>query len=86
MPSISLALRSDGARLSSLRAGARGVVVGICADRPAGASRLAALGVTAGAHITVLQTFPVLIFECDQTEVAVENAVGHEILVTIDRT
>jgi Fe2+ transport system protein FeoA len=45
------------------------------------ADRLAALGVTTGAAITVLQTFPGIVFECDQTEVAVERTVARAILI-----
>jgi Fe2+ transport system protein FeoA len=48
------------------------------------AERLAALGVSAGASIRVLQTFPGIVFECDQTELAVERAVAMAILVLIE--
>jgi Fe2+ transport system protein FeoA len=61
--------------------GARGRVSHITRDLTGRADRLAALGVTAGATITVLQTFPGLVFECDQTEVAVERAVARAILI-----
>jgi Fe2+ transport system protein FeoA len=37
--------------------------------------------VTPGAAVTVLQTFPGIVFECDQTEVAVERAVAWAILI-----
>ena len=43
--------------------------------------RLVVLGVTAGAAVTVLQTFPGIVFLCDQTELAVERAVADTILV-----
>ena len=45
------------------------------------ADRLAALGVTPGAPVEVLQTFPGFVFRCDETELAVEPAVAHAILV-----
>ncbi len=45
--------------------------------------RLLALGVTVGAPVTVLQTFPGIVFLCDQTELAVERAVADTILVTL---
>jgi Fe2+ transport system protein FeoA len=48
------------------------------------AERLAALGVTPGAAIRVLQTFPGIVFECDQTEMAVERAVARSILIDLD--
>lgn len=76
--------RAEGAALSSLPAGARGIVVEVLDGAGDNASRLAALGVTPGANVTVLQTFPVLIFQCDQTEVAVERAVGRHIVVDLE--
>jgi Fe2+ transport system protein FeoA len=63
--------------------GVRGVVariVGTDADRRA---RLTALGVTPGAQVRVLQRFPGFVFECDQTELAVEPAVARAILVDV---
>jgi Fe2+ transport system protein FeoA len=48
------------------------------------AERLAALGVTPGAPITVLQRFPGVVFLCDQTELAVEPAVARAIMVDVD--
>lgn len=67
--------------LAHLSPGSRGRVSRIARDLTGRADRLAALGVTAGAAITVLQTFPGIVFECDQTEVAVERAVAHAILI-----
>jgi Fe2+ transport system protein FeoA len=68
--------------LSSLAPGARGIVRRVRAhsDR---LDRLVALGVTAGAPVTVLQTFPGIVFLCDQTELAVERAVADEIFVKL---
>jgi len=45
--------------------------------------RLLALGVTPGATVTVLQTFPGVVFLCDQTELAVERGVADAILVRV---
>jgi Fe2+ transport system protein FeoA len=50
------------------------------------ADRLAALGVTAGAAITVLQVCPGIVFLCDQTEIAVERDVADSILVTVSES
>lgn len=47
-------------------------------------SRLAALGVAAGTAVRVLQTFPVIVFECDQTELAIERAVARVIVVDVE--
>jgi Fe2+ transport system protein FeoA len=68
--------------LSSLAPGARGHVLRVHAhgDR---LDRLVALGVTAGAPVTVLQTFPGVVFLCDQTELAVERMVADAIIVKL---
>lgn len=70
-----------GRRLASLEAGQDAVVLRVLKDDPARADRLAALGVTPGARIRVLQRFPGFVFECDQTELAVEPVVARSILV-----
>jgi DtxR family Mn-dependent transcriptional regulator len=76
--------RFDEARpLSSLEPGTVGVVVRIAGDNAARAERLAALGVTPGARIRVLQTFPGFVFQCDETELAVERRVARQILVEV---
>ncbi|MBI3262503.1 MAG: ferrous iron transport protein A [Acidobacteria bacterium] len=67
--------------LSSLSAGTSGVVAHVLPDIAGHAERLHALGVTPGALVQVLQTFPGIVFQCDQTELAVERAVGHLVLV-----
>ncbi|HEY3382015.1 MAG TPA: FeoA family protein [Vicinamibacterales bacterium] len=73
-----------GRRLASLRVGERGVVARVLRDDPARAERLKALGVTPGARVRLLQRFPGFVFECDQTELAVEPAVARSILVEGD--
>ncbi len=70
-----------GRRLTSLEVGERGVVLRVLRDIPARAERLKALGVTPGARVRLLQRFPGIVFECDQTELAVEPAVARAILV-----
>jgi Fe2+ transport system protein FeoA len=39
------------------------------------------MGVTPGARVTMLQRFPGIVFQCDQTELAVERAVADAILI-----
>lgn len=68
-------------RLSSLKAGSRGRVVRVVRENPERADRLGALGVTPGASVEVLQTFPSVVFLCDQTELAVEPAVARAVVV-----
>jgi Fe2+ transport system protein FeoA len=82
MSFMRLAFSSDGSRpLSSLEANERGVVVEVRADTSGRADRLLALGITPGAAVTMLQTFPGVVFLCDQTELAIERAVADAILV-----
>jgi Fe2+ transport system protein FeoA len=73
-----------GRRLASLEVGRQGVVLRVLRDDPGRAERLKALGVTPGARIRLLQRFPGFVFECDQTELAVEPSVARAILVEED--
>ena len=73
-----------GRRLTSLEVGERGVVLRVLRDNTERAERLKALGVTPGARVHLLQRFPGFVFECDQTELAVEPAVARAILVEGD--
>jgi Fe2+ transport system protein FeoA len=82
MSSITLAFSSSAVKpLSALRETTRGVIVDVRATIDGRADRLLALGVTPGARVTVLQTFPGIVFLCDQTELAVERSVAASILV-----
>lgn len=76
--------RSNLHPLSVLRPGARGRVARVTRDLTLRAERLAAMGVSPGATVTVLQTFPGIVFECDQTELAIERLVARCILVEVD--
>jgi Fe2+ transport system protein FeoA len=53
-------------------------------DLTSRAERLAALGVTPGAAVAVLQTFPGIVFQCDQTELAIERLVARAIWVEVE--
>ena len=70
--------------LASLPPGTRGTVARVTRDLTSRAERLAAMGVSPGAAVTVLQTFPGIVFECDQTELAVERLVARSILVEVE--
>ena len=72
-----------GTRLADTRPGTRGIVMRIVGGAGANADRLIALGVSPGAEITVLQTFPAYVFACDQTELAVEHAVARAIVIEV---
>lgn len=58
----------------------RGVVRRVVGDEGR-AERLAALGVTPGASVELLQSFPGFVIRCDETELALEPAVAHAILI-----
>jgi len=75
--------RSDLHPLSALPPGTCGTVVRVTRDLTSRAERLAALGVTPGARVRVLQTFPGIVFECDQTELAIERLVARAIWVEL---
>jgi|WetSurMetagenome_2_1015567.scaffolds.fasta_scaffold121133_2 Fe2+ transport system protein FeoA len=70
-----------GRRLAALDVGETAIVLRVLRDNPERAERLKALGVTPGARVRVLQRFPGFVFECDQTELAVEPVVARAILV-----
>jgi Fe2+ transport system protein FeoA len=76
----------NGVALSSLREGARAIIVAVRAGDAGRTDRLLALGVTPGAAVTVLQTFPGIVFLCDQTELAIERGVAHSIMVRSEET
>ena len=78
-----MAETKSGRALSSLAQGERGTVHRVQAHAGDRVDRLIALGVTAGAPVTVLQTFPGIVFLCDQAELAVERAVADTILVKL---
>ena len=70
--------------LAQLTQGASGRIARVTRDLTGRAERLAALGVSPGAAVRVLQTFPGIVFECDQTELAVERAVARSIFVNVE--
>lgn len=69
--------------LSVLKPGAFGRIAHVVRDLTGRADHLEALGVSEGASIVVLQTFPGIVFECDQTEMAVERRVAAAIYVDV---
>ena len=69
--------------LSDLAPGDSGVIARVTRDLTGRAERLGALGVFPGASVVVLQTFPGIVFQCDQTEMAVERRVASSILVEV---
>jgi Fe2+ transport system protein FeoA len=78
-----LRVAAAGTRLSDAAAGTRGVVLRVVGAPQASVDRLTALGVSSGAAVTVLQTYPAFVFACDQTELAVEPAVARTIVIEV---
>lgn len=70
-------------RLASIGAGQRARIVDVLSADAGEADRLLALGVTPGVVVTVLQTFPGVIFQCDETELAIEPDVARSIVVEL---
>lgn len=86
MSFVRLAFSSDRLRsLASLAPGSTGTVAAVRGGDSYRVDRLLGLGVTVGARVTVLQTFPGIVFLCDQTELAVERTVAAAILVAPSR-
>ena len=77
-----LTFTSKSMALSALSAGQQALVHAVSGPSAARGERLLALGITAGAVVTMLQTFPGVVFLCDGTELAVERAVADAILVS----
>ena len=75
---------SNGTRpLSALVPGASGTVHHVLPHQGDHVERLLALGVTPGAHVTLLQNAPGFVFLCDQTELAVERSVADVIVIAL---
>jgi DtxR family transcriptional regulator, Mn-dependent transcriptional regulator len=85
MSSMFLAFSSDATAaskpLSSLAPGTVACVSSVTERSARRVEVLLSLGVSPGARVTILQTFPGVVFLCDQTELAVERAVADSILV-----
>ena len=76
-----LTFTSRAVPLSSLGIGSHALVSGVSDPASARVERLLALGITAGAIVTMLQTFPGVVFLCDQTEIAIERAMASGVIV-----
>ncbi|MGD0678022.1 MAG: FeoA family protein [Polyangiaceae bacterium] len=67
-------------RLVSCVPGAR-VIVGSIESNPARIDRLAAVGILPGVELTVQQTRPVVVVECDETVLALERDIAFDVIV-----
>jgi DtxR family Mn-dependent transcriptional regulator len=67
--------------LSALAPGAKGTIADVRGPFSERTNRLLAMGVSPGAPVVILQTFPAYVFSCDQTELAVERDVADLIFV-----
>jgi Fe2+ transport system protein FeoA len=82
MSSMRVVFSSEAFRpLSCLAEGEKGIVLEVVARNGGRADRLLSLGVTPGARITMLQTFPGIVFRCDETELAIERGIAEAIII-----
>ncbi len=70
-------------RLTQLAPGTQARVVEVRASDPARLNRLGAYGLVPGSLVRLQQQRPTLILRVDETEVAIDDAVGSEIFVDL---
>lgn len=68
-------------RLSDFEVGSKGKITFIVPTKSLRLSKLNALGITAGSEIRLLQKNPSYIIQIDETTVAIDPDIGHEIFV-----
>lgn len=69
------------APLAEMRQGERGIIAYLSSKQPSVVQKLMSLGALPGSPIAVIQTFPSVVFEVGQTQVAVDHAIGGDIYV-----
>jgi len=67
--------------LSDMRADERGSIAYLATREPEAMQKLMALGVIPGAPVTLIQTFPSVVFQVGQTQVALDTALARDIYV-----
>ena len=71
--------------LTQLKPGDSGRIAYVCCDREEQMHRLSALSVRPGLNLTVHQTYPAYVIECEGGQVALEDDVAANIYVWVDR-
>ena len=69
-------------RIIDLPPGTTATVVSINSDSVARMNRLAAFGVIAGTEVRLVARRPSLVLACGETSIALEEEIGHEIIVS----
>lgn len=69
------------ARLADLKAGEHGTIAYLSSRQAETVQKLMALGVLPGSAVTVIQTFPSVVFQVGQTQVALDNTLASDIYV-----
>lgn len=68
-------------QLSAMKRGDKGAIAYLSSKQPDTVQKLMALGALPGAPVKVLQTFPSVVFQVNQTQVAVDASLGSDIYV-----
>ena len=69
-------------RIIDIPPGTTATVIAISSDSVARLNRLASFGVIAGTEVRLLARRPSLVVACGETSIALEEEIGHEILVS----
>ena len=67
--------------LADMKNGEHGSVAYLSSRQSETVPKLMALGVLPGSQITIIQTFPSIVFQVGQTQIAVDNSLGGDIYV-----
>jgi len=67
--------------LAVMKGGQRGVVAYLASKQPETVQKLMALGALPGAPVAVIQTFPSVVFQVNQTQIAIDVALAEDIYV-----
>ena len=73
------------AALSEMKSGEKGSIAYLCGSKSHTVQKLMALGALPGSDITVIQTFPSIVFQVGQTQMAVDKKLAEDIYVRRSR-
>ncbi|HEY3379851.1 MAG TPA: metal-dependent transcriptional regulator [Armatimonadota bacterium] len=69
------------APLSTLKGGEHGIIAYLSSRQTETVQKLMALGVLPGSPVAIIQTFPSIVFQVGQTQIAVDNSLAADIYV-----
>lgn len=67
--------------LSEMKSGERGAIAYLAATQPETMQKLMALGALPGAPVTLIQTFPSVVFQVGQTQIALDKPLAQDIYI-----